>query len=387
MSGHFTEYNAYYGVEIAYQLNSDGSLLINNSVRIENYSLGDLNLGLGYNSGLWYRYDSYWWDWFTEGPGNTIIASQPEEYYASYDVPWEFPAAVLSEARRMNSQFIPISWEIGVAEESPYTVIDGGDEDDVIIGEGDDDHIRGRDGNDDLDGGEGEDWLAGDNGDDDLDGGLGHDRLDGGRGRDRLRGDAGDDRLNGGDGDDDLEGGAGQDALDGGDGDDLLRGGQGDGDLLKGGVGNDTYLFGAGDGNTLINNFDAMHESQDTLRFLPGIEPDDVRVGRTGDDLLLTVGSGAEVITVLGYFLDGGDSPYAVDRIEFANGAVWDVAQVIELLRPSGDADDLIQGTVADDTLEGHGGHDLVQGGEGNDTLSGGEGNDDVFADSILLAA
>ncbi|MES9907885.1 MAG: calcium-binding protein, partial [Candidatus Thiodiazotropha sp.] len=87
------------------------------------------------------------------------------------------------------------------------------------------------------------------------------------------------------------------------------------------------------------------------------------------------------------YFLDGGDSPYAVDRIEFANGAAWDVAQVIELLRPSGDADDLIEGTVADDSLEGCGGHDLVQGGDGDDTLSGGEGNDGAFTDSTLLAA
>ncbi|MEW8030127.1 MAG: calcium-binding protein [Candidatus Thiodiazotropha sp.] len=378
----FVEYNPYYDVAIDYRLNSDGSLLINDTVRIEDYNYGDLCLGLGYNSGLWYRYDSYWWDWFTQGPDNTLIANLQDEYYASYDVPWAFPAAVLSEARMVNSQLIPIAWETGVVEETPYLVIDGSGEDDVIVGEEGDDHIRGRDGNDELDGDWGDDWLTGGEGDDGLDGDEGDDRLDGNRGRDRLRGDAGNDRLNGGDGDDDLEGGAGQDALDGGDGDDLLRGGPGDGDLLKGGVGNDTYLFGAGDGHTLINNFDATRGSVDRLRFLPGIGPDDVQVGRAGDNLLLRLGDGTEVVTVLDYFLDGGESPYALDRIEFADGTAWDVAHVIDLLRPSGDADDQIEGTTADDVLDGRGGHDLVQGGEGNDTLSGGDGNDELRGDA-----
>ncbi|MEW8227865.1 MAG: calcium-binding protein [Candidatus Thiodiazotropha endolucinida] len=344
----YEEYNPSCDATIRYTVNGNGTLTVSelgggfNTITIENFSdrrLG-INIGEEYNSPNWQSWEhvSYWFDWYWDteyNPGD------------EYDVWWPWAMNLFDDAVKLESGLIkiPRTWEI---------VLDDG----------------------------GIDIVQGDDRDNEMTGSDETDRMNGGRGDDLLSGDAGDDWLNGGEGNDDLEGGEGQDTLDGGYGDDLLRGGPGDGDLLKGGVGNDIYLFGAGDGNTLINNFDAMHESEDTLRFLPGIEPDDVRVGRAGDDLLLTVGSGAEVITVLGYFLDGGESPYAVDRIEFANGAAWDMAQVIELLRPSGDADDHIEGTVGDDELDGRGGHDLVQGGDGNDTLSGGEGNDELHGDA-----
>ncbi|MEW8009676.1 MAG: calcium-binding protein [Candidatus Thiodiazotropha sp.] len=344
----YEEYNPSCDATIRYTVNGNGTLTVSelgggfNTITIENFSdrrLG-INIGEEYNSPNWqsWVHVSYWFDWYWDteyNPGD------------EYDVWWPWAFNLFDDAVKFESGLIkvPRTWEI---------VLDDG----------------------------GIDIVQGDDRDNEMTGSDETDRMHGGRGDDLLTGAAGDDWLNGGEGNDDLEGGEGQDTLDGGYGDDLLRGGPGDGDLLKGGVGNDIYLFGAGDGNTLINNFDAMHESEDTLRFLPGIEPDDVRVGRAGDDLQLKVGSGAEVIRVLGYFLDGGESPYAVDRIEFANGAVWDMAQVIELLRPSGDADDHIEGTVGDDALDGRGGHDLVQGGEGNDTLSGGEGNDELHGDA-----
>ncbi|MEW8586308.1 MAG: calcium-binding protein, partial [Candidatus Thiodiazotropha sp.] len=348
----YEEYNAFYDATIHYTVNGNGTLTVSdtrnaaNTITIENYSdrqLG-INTGSEYNLANWRDFDyiSYWYDWYWE------YAYNAGDYY---NVWWPASVNLFEDASEMVDLYVPISWELML----------GGGANSII----DTDNI-----------------VEGDDRDNELTGSDETDRMSGGRGDDILTGGAGDDWLYGGDGNDDLEGGEGQDTLEGDYGNDLLRGGAGDGDLLKGGAGNDTYLFGAGDGNTLINNFDAIRVSQDTIRFLPGIEPNDVRVGRAGDDLLLTVGSGAEVITVLGYFLDGGESPYAVDRIEFASGAAWDMAQVIELLRPSGDADDLIQGTVGDDILEGHGGHDLVQGGEGNDTLSGGEGNDELHGDA-----
>ncbi|MEW8193199.1 MAG: calcium-binding protein, partial [Candidatus Thiodiazotropha sp.] len=344
----YEEYNPSCDATIRYTVNGNGTLTVSewgggfNTITIENFSdrrLG-INIGEEYNSPNWrsWVHVSYWFDWYWDteyNPGD------------EYDVWWPWAFNLFDDAVKFESGLIkvPRTWEI-VLDDGGIDIVQGDDRDNEMTG------------NDETD------------------------RMHGGRGDDLLTGAAGDDWLNGGEGNDDLEGGEGQDTLEGDYGDDLLRGGPGEGDLLDGGVGNDIYLFGAGDGNTLINNFDAMHESQDTLRFLPGIEPNDVRVGRAGDNLLLMVGSSAEVITVLGYFLDGGESPYVLDRIEFANGAVWDVTQVIELLRPSGDADDHIEGTVGDDALDGRGGHDLVQGGDGNDTLSGGEGNDELHGDA-----
>jgi hypothetical protein len=49
-SGRFVEYNAYYDAEINYRLNGDGLLTINDTVRIDDYNLGDLSQGVEKNS-------------------------------------------------------------------------------------------------------------------------------------------------------------------------------------------------------------------------------------------------------------------------------------------------------------------------------------------------
>ncbi len=200
--------------------------------------------------------------------------------------------------------------------------------------------------------------------------------------------------------DDVINGGAGDDRLDGKDGNDTLRGGAGR-DYLYGGAGNDTYLFGSGDGNTWVSNHDTGAGRHDVLRFLEGIAASDVTVSRAHrprrNDLLLTIGSTGEVITVLRYFEGDGAGGYALNAIEFADGTSWDVDTVkAKVLQGTdgndtiigfasddvingGDGDDTIRGEDGDDTLNGGDGHDILSGGDGDDTLRGGAGSGDFL--------
>ena len=108
-------------------------------------------------------------------------------------------------------------------------------------------------------------------------------------GNDIVDAGAGDDSVHGEGGDDFLIGGAGRDRLYGGAGNDTLRGGAGANDYLRGDSGDDTYLFGSGDGNTTVFNYDPGAGRNDVLRFLDGINPGDVKVTRSSNNLLLAI--------------------------------------------------------------------------------------------------
>jgi hypothetical protein len=139
--------------------------------------------------------------------------------------------------------------------------------------------------------------------------------------------------LLGGAGDDALYGQEGQDLLRGRAGDDLLVGGRGD-DTLRGGRGNDVYVHGLHDGHDVIWE---RGSGIDTLLLGAGIRPQSVRLDRQGSDLVVDVqvAAGGKV-TVKGWF----ESPEKrIERIEFANGAVWNVAQIRDRVR-YGDSQD-----------------------------------------------
>ena len=194
-----------------------------------------------------------------------------------------------------------------------------------------------------------------------------------------------------------LNGWGGDDTLHGGAGDDILRGGTGT-DKLYGDAGNDTYLFGRGDGSTFIHNDDADIEREDILRFLAGINPEDVRTTRATaidvsasratsiDDLLLTVqGIGEspdEIITVVKFFADNQvNNQYEINAVAFSDGTVWNAETMkIQVLLTEGDNDQ--DGHDKDDYLNGLGGDDILRGGEGNDSLFGGAGDDQLFGNA-----
>jgi Ca2+-binding RTX toxin-like protein len=116
--------------------------------------------------------------------------------------------------------------------------------------------LVGGEGNDALKAAhEGYSVLLGGNGDDMLNGGGGNDALIGGGGNDTLKGGAGYDLLSGGAGNDDLNGEAGRDLLFGGIGDDILDGGGQDGedDILYGGPGADVFVVSAGENDLFVD--------------------------------------------------------------------------------------------------------------------------------------
>lgn len=246
-----------------------------------------------------------------------------------------------------------------------------------------------RDRSEQLDAGAGNDQVWGRAGDDKLLGGDGDDYLDGGSGNDRLEGGSGKDSLFGGIGADELAGGAGDDyyavedagdvvseyagegddfvrttvsftlgnnverlasdgsadllltgnALDNGiwgnAGNNLLTGLTGN-DYLVGGAGNDVYHFNRGDGQDTFDNTDVI-TAVDTLRFGSGISDNDVLAFRQGENLFIKIKSSTDQIALAGYYAadtNSGGLTYdrKIERVEFANGVIWDQAKIQEVV-------------------------------------------------------
>ncbi|MHB8149271.1 MAG: VCBS domain-containing protein [Desulfobulbia bacterium] len=152
-----------------------------------------------------------------------------------------------------------------------------------------------------------------------------------------LEGTAADDVLQGGWNDDVLVGNEGDDLLDGAGGDDLLYGNVGNdtlaggtgNDQLSGGLGNNTYLFNLGDGQDTI--IDA--EGFDNVSLGADILSTDIVVDRVGDQLTIQVKNTGEQLTIAGYYTTGAVDQ-RIEQITFADGEVWDQAQ-IEALVPN----------------------------------------------------
>ncbi|MES9891291.1 MAG: calcium-binding protein, partial [Candidatus Thiodiazotropha sp.] len=227
---------------------------------------------------------------------------------------------------------------------------------------------------------EGADRLYAYDGGDILDGLGGNDTLRGAAGNDQLSGNDGNDTLSGGDGNDVLAGGDGSDDLYGGPGDDQLSGGLGDNDYLRGGSGSDTYLFSVGDGNTTINNYDNTTNSGQDRLLITGAAPSEVTATRSGGDVLLTMQSSGEVITLDRFFYLNGENYRVVEFIEFSDGTVWDIDTVRTLVQTGSESNDILLAyNGVGDTLDGMGGNDTLLGANGDDHLSGGIGDDELL--------
>jgi VCBS repeat-containing protein len=141
--------------------------------------------------------------------------------------------------------------------------------------------VVGNRGNNRLDGGAGNDLLLGDVGSDTLLGGAGTDLLEGGVGSDVLEDALGNTLLNGGGACDTLRAGSGND---------LLLGGSGF-DRIDGGGGVDVLLFNRGDGDDVV----ATRAGRMTVSVGGGVRYEDLRLSRSGNDLLLEMGACDEI--------------------------------------------------------------------------------------------
>ncbi|MCJ2189220.1 calcium-binding protein, partial [Novosphingobium beihaiensis] len=156
----------------------------------------------------------------------------------------------------------------------------------------------------------------------------------------------------------------------------VLDGRQGD-DTLIGGSRGDTYAFTAGYGfDTIIEKADAINVV-DRVIFGASVRVEDIAVSRSGNDLLIDLGNGVDVLTVV-----NGLTTTRVESYEFTDGTTWTIDEIIDRMLTGTDADEHLIGLDnRNDTLSGGGGSDALEGGLGNDTyrFGVGDGSDSVY--------
>ncbi len=285
------------------------------------------------------------------------------------------------------------------------------------------DNITGDSGQNRLFGFEGADTLIGLGGDDALLGDGGNDQLIGGNGRDTLLPGAGDDTIDGGAGQDlvrftdatqgmsvdmilgiaqgqydnvlinveDVDGSGFADMMVGDDranilsgegGNDTLIGGTGD-DVLFGRAGSDRYEFSAGDGLDVVRDMgDGSGTDRVVFHDYFARNATIYRQAPTSDSIVINFGPSGDVIILANTF--SGSHVGAIEQIEWADGTVWNRAELVSNVGQIGQLDsvgptagaDVLNGTPDQDSIAASGGNDLVRGLNGNDSLSGQSGSD-----------
>jgi hypothetical protein len=104
---------------------------------------------------------------------------------------------------------------------------------------------------------------------------------------------------------------------------------------MRGGPGRDRYAYARGDGADVIEEHGLAGE-EDRVEFSGDIAPGEVEVRRSGDDLVLDIGSGSDRITIREWFTADA---MRVERVRFGTGAEWDAATLAaaagEMLPPA----------------------------------------------------
>ena len=190
----------------------------------------------------------------------------------------------------------------------------------------------------------------------------GADVLNGTGAAETFDGRGGNDTINGGDGNDTLNGGAGANSLNGGNGNDTFFGGL-DNDSLFSAAGSDIFIYRSGDGSDFIDEESGSTAETDILRFTD-LNVADITVSRIGNDVVVRINSAGHQIEFDEQFWSS--DWYGIDRVEFANGTVWDRAAI--------SANAWIRGTTGADSLS------VSSGVNGNETFFGDLGNNSFFS-------
>ncbi|TRB07119.1 hypothetical protein EXN61_08265 [Agrobacterium tumefaciens] len=170
-----------------------------------------------------------------------------------------------------------------------------------------------------------------------------------------------------------INGGSGDDRIYGYNDNDQIRGGTGD-DVLIGGWHDDTYFYDLGDGNDVI--VEASNEgSNDRLVFGPGILAAQLAFSfdvHDTDTLIIHLPD-ASTITIKDAF---GSTGAGIDRLEFADGTIWNRDQLTAVVGRTQALLNAISGDGGANTLLGTSGNDSLKGLDGADTISGDAGDD-----------
>lgn len=193
-----------------------------------------------------------------------------------------------------------------------------------------------------------------------------------------------DDVIDGKNGDDTLYGFAGNDTLKGDWGNDTLNGGEGN-DTLSGAIGSDTYLIALGDGQDVVSDA-ASSTDVNVIEFGAGIAKESIGFAKSsnGLDLILTVGSSGQTVTLQYFYGNGYDaSKPVISEIRFANGDRWDRNYLLSVIPAAiTQSNDWVYGGVANDSISTLGGNDIVWSGAGDDVVSGNDGSDQLYGEA-----
>ncbi|ULA61950.1 MAG: hypothetical protein LZF60_380162 [Nitrospira sp.] len=121
-------------------------------------------------------------------------------------------------------------------------------------------------------------------------------------------------------------GNAGNNVLTGGDGNDTLSGGRGN-DALNGGTGNDVFQLARGDGQDTIT--DASGTS-DRLSFASGINPLDLMLSQSANDLRIAVYGSTDQVTISNWYAGAANQ---IETVQAGNGQQLISTQVNQLIQ------------------------------------------------------
>lgn len=110
-------------------------------------------------------------------------------------------------------------------------------------------------------------------------------------------------------------------------------------DTLIGGSGDDAYYFDAGSGHDLVVDQDATQGNTDTLVLGSGITPENLSILSSPGMLSLALAGSGDSLDIQWQPQDG----YAIERISFADGTVWDGSRLEAQAAPASPADDSAQ--------------------------------------------
>ncbi len=164
---------------------------------------------------------------------------------------------------------------------------------------------------------------------------------------------------------------------------DILDGGAGN-DSLVGGNGSDTYIFGRGYDQDVVEELatSIFADLGDQILFREDIAVGDLILSHQGNDLTFEIAGTADRLTVINQFSADnlGNRMQEIETFAFADGTIWNVAQVQEMLLQGTDGDDFLAGFFSADTLDGGLGNDRLEGGNEADTyiFDSGYGHDVV---------
>ena len=216
--------------------------------------------------------------------------------------------------------------------------LDGGTGNDRLYGEGGNDKLKGGAGNDIIWGGTGNDQIDGGGDNDTVAGGTGDDEICTSSGMDVIVAGAGNDSVSTGANSDFIDGGTGNDCIDAGSGTDFIAGGKGN-DTILSGDGRDVISFNRGDGQDILTNSNDCTDARgDLISLGGGIRYADLTLQRSGQDLVLGLGSGDKITTkdwyasvnnrsigALQVVTVGGDyDPLSIDALYNKKVAVFD---------------------------------------------------------------